>query len=79
MNVLTCEYVEASEVFKNCPEAWEFFAASDPDCTWGSNNRTLVTPDVIAVSLEEGDQTKQVKTVLRRLKKLGQTYIDLEN
>lgn len=83
--IQTCQYVEASYVFKDCPLAWDVFSNGEPDCSWGDNNRTLVTPDLIFNLLDErsaenGKRAKaQIKTVLKRLVKLGQTYIDLEN
>lgn len=87
MPIQACNYIEASCVFKDCPFAWEVFSDSDPDCTWGSNNRTMITPDVIIDALENADdctavQRKQIKTVLLRLSKFdkwGEPYIDLEN
>ena len=93
MKTKSCKYVEASEVFWNCPLAFDEFC-QNPNCTWGDNNHSLVTPDVIASALAmelitavfplenaDSDATaqKQIKTVLKRLKTLGQTYIDLEN
>lgn len=80
----TCEFVSATDVFKNCPLAWDVFSNSDPDCTWGDNNRSMVTPDVIYTQLDEIDEDQsdivdQVNLVKRRLHDLGQTYIDLES
>ena len=76
--IQTCQYVEASYVFKDCPKAWDAFSNGD---TWGDNNRTLVTPDVILLVLDQSDDSehKEVKKVIKRLESLGQTYIDLEN
>lgn len=85
MNIKTCKYVEASEVFKNQDLAWDLFIESDPDCSWGDNNRTMVTADVIVDALEncdadEGDEEKQVKKVVKILRSLPQDmYVDLEN
>jgi hypothetical protein len=83
----TCEFVSATDVFENCPLAWDVFSNSDPDCTWGDNNRSMVTPDVIYTQLddiyddddEQSEVARQVKLVKLRLHDLGQTYIDLES
>jgi hypothetical protein len=82
--VQTCEFVSSSEVFAELPLAKEIFANSEPDCTWGDTNRSLVTPDVISSVLEDADtetpaERKQVKEAIKRLYSLGQTYIDLES
>lgn len=90
MNILTCEFVECSEVFKDCPLAHDIFVNSDPDCSWGGNNRTMVTPNVLIAILSAHEEwiesswdkkeAKQVAKVLKRLHKLPETmYIDLEN
>lgn len=89
MNILDfvqrCEFVEASDVFKDCQEAWTCFADSEPDCSWGNNNRTMVTPNTIIESLEEAhfedepNLEKEIDVVIKRLKELGQMYVDLEN
>lgn len=85
MNIQTCKFVSATELFKNQNLAWDAFINSDPNCTWGDNNRSLVTPDVIIDSLEltdfdAGDEEKQINVVLERLKKVPEgVYVDLEN
>lgn len=85
MDIKTCKFVEASEVFKDMDRAWEAFANSDPQCTWGGNNRSMCIGDVISdaledIDLDEGAQEKQVRIVIERLKELGpDVYIDLEN
>ena len=82
MNIKTCQYVEASEVFKGFGLALDVFVNSDPNCTWGNNNRSMVTPDVIIDALENSDEEEQtqVKKVVKILKSLPQDmYVDLEN
>jgi hypothetical protein len=82
MNRLTCEFVEASEVFMDFKLAWDVFINSDPDCTWGDNNRSMVTPNVIIDALENSDdeQQPQVQKVVKILKSLPHDmYVDLEN
>jgi hypothetical protein len=84
MNIKTCQYVEASEVFKGFGLAWDVFINGDPNCTWGDNNRSMVTPDVIIDALEEseyeGNEAKQVEQVVQILQSLPpDMYVDLEN
>lgn len=85
MKTQTCQFVSATEVFKGQDLAWDAFVNSNPNCTWGDNNRTLVTPDVIIDSLEltdfdAGDEENQINVALERLKKIPEgVYVDLEN
>lgn len=85
MKTQTCQFVTASDVFRGQNLAWDAFFNSEPNCTWGGNNRTLVTPDVIIDSLEltdfdAGDEERQVTKVVERLKNIPEgVYIDLEN
>lgn len=85
VNIKTCQYVEASEIFKGFGLAWGVFINSDPSCTWGDNNRSMVTPDVLIDALERSDlnvgsEQKQVGQVIATLLALStDMYIDLEN
>jgi hypothetical protein len=84
MIVKTCKFIEASTIFNGFPLAWDVFINSDPKCTWGDNNRSLVTPDVISDALQDADtdenQVKQVDSVVAKLESIEiNTYIDLEN
>ena len=92
MNVKSCQFVEATEVFKDCMKAYDIFCISEPDCSWGDNNRTMVSRDVIVNAIEsffdveedeedDSDPTnEQVKKLFERLDNLNEhTYIDLEN
>jgi hypothetical protein len=84
MIVKSCKFVEATNVFKDCPLAWDLFVNADPSCTWGDNNRSMVTPDVIFNCLEEVDMDSksepQVELVIKRLNDLqDNVYVDLEN
>lgn len=85
MKTQTCQFVTASEVFKGYGLAWDVFINCEPRCTWGDNNRSLVTPDVVIDALEDsepdaGKQEQQVAQVVERLKKIPEgVYIDLEN
>jgi hypothetical protein len=85
MKTQTCQFIEGTDVFEGQSLAWNAFVDSSPNCTWGDNNRTLVTPDVIIDSLEltdfdEGEEDKQINVVLERLKSIPEgVYVDLEN
>ena len=85
MTVKSCKFVEAKDLFRDCPLAWDLFADSDPGCTWGDNARSLVIPSVVTNALLDArlsDEAvgQEVKEVLQRLTTVGEnTYIDLEN
>jgi hypothetical protein len=90
MKKKTAEFVDATDLFEGCDKAWDYFCDSDPDCSWGNNNRTLVTADTIFDALhdfdgdvedeEEEELGRQIDTVLERVKELGDDfYVDLEN
>ena len=85
MKTQTCQFVTASDLFKGYSRAWNLFVNCEPRCTWGDNNRSLVTPDVIIDALEdsdpdEGKEQKQVAQVVERLKGIpNDVYVDLEN
>jgi len=85
MNIQTCKYVSGTEIFKGQKLAWEVMCNSNPRCSWGDNNRSMVTTDVIIDALEdmdvdEGEEEKQVNVVLERLREVPQdVYVDLEN
>lgn len=83
--VLTAQFVEASEVFFGQRQAWEAFDSGEPDCSWGNNNRTFVTPNIVETALnnargDDDDTDTEIDIVLERLATLPQDmYIDLEN
>jgi hypothetical protein len=85
MNIQTCKYVNGTEIFEGLGLAWIVFINSDPNCTWGDNNRSMVTADVIYDALEQsdlnvGNEERQVNLVLGRLKEVPEgVYVDLEN
>lgn len=90
MDKHTCEFYDSSDVFDGCPEAFDAFTDSDPDCTWGDNNRSMVIAGFIRDCLErnrhiyEDDdsitQMVQIDIVIERLKEIGdESYVDLEN
>ena len=82
----------AKKIGKFAEGSWNLFCNSDPNCSWGDNNRTLITGDVIRGVLElldlpessekwteEQRQVEKVFTRLDLLFTLGDLYIDLEN
>lgn len=85
MTVKSCKFVEAKDVFRDCPLAWGLFADSDPRCSWGDNARSLVLPRVVSEALLDAHLSdeavgSEVKVVLKRIASIEEnTYIDLEN
>jgi len=51
MKVQQVGFVSASEVFAGANNAYQAFADSDPDVTWGDAKHTLVGQDVIVREL----------------------------
>ena len=82
MTVYTCRYVHASDLFEGLKALWDEFNNSDPDFSWGNNNRTLVDPHSILNHLDNSvtENEKQAETLRERVKKLSKhVYVDLEN
>ena len=85
--VKTTDFVEASDLFDNCRGAWNAFTTSEPNCSWGDNNRTLINASYIASVLEQYDSeddaeevARQIQSVQDRIKELKDDfYVDLEN
>ena len=85
MKIKTCSFVDASDLFMGCPDAWQEFMDSDPPVSWGDAHRTLVSPDfmdsvVSDIFSDDNQIAEQLNNVLRRVPSLKyETYIDLEN
>ncbi len=88
MEKKTCEFYEASDLFEDCTSAWQRFTDSDPDCSWGNNNRTLVQAtliyerlDQLSTQEDEVDVELELEAVMVRIKEqIGfESYVDLEN
>ena len=85
MNIKTCKFVEMSDLFAGCRDMWDVFCDTDPECSWGDNNRTLVTAGFILGHLEnviEDSDDPLLKIFSNRCKSLPDglnTYVDLEN
>ena len=85
MKIKTCSFVDASDLFMGCPDAWQEFMDSDPPVSWGDAHRTLVSPDfmdsvVSDIFSDDNQIAEQLNNVLRSVRSLKyETYIDLEN
>ena len=87
METKKVEYVDASILFDGCKEAWSIFCDSDPDCSWGDNEITLVNSKMIVKVLEsyieeeeENKSNRHVMIVLKRIKEADKDfYVNLEN
>lgn len=85
MIIKTCSFIDASDLFIGCPDAWQMFIDSDPPVSWGDANRTLVSPEFMTFVLEDcfsddNQIARQIDLVLNKVKNLDfTTYIDLEN
>ena len=82
MKIKTCSFVDASDLFMGCPDAWQEFMDSDPPVSWGDAHRTLVSPDfmdsvVSDIFSDDYQIAEQLNNVLRRVRSLKyETYID---
>lgn len=82
MTTHTCQYVNASDLFKGLANLWEEFSNSNPDFSWGGNNRTLVDPKAILDHLDNRviENGPQMETLRHRIVGLpDDVYVDLEN
>ena len=73
-----CLFVLASDMFKGLPKAHDALSESGK-FTWGDCNRSLVTACDLARELDCHDDERQCKAAANRLRKMGETYVDLEN
>ena len=90
VRVDTCQFVRVTELV---PERWqEWFCTAiseDAPFSWGDNNRTLVTAERFADHCEDRMEdlldesnlffVQEARDFIEVLRRLGQTYIDLEN
>jgi len=84
MEIKTCRFVDASDLFDGCPDAWQMFMDSDPPFSWGDANRTMITAELIQDVIldfftEDENIENQLDKVLNRLQLTHGAYIDLEN
>jgi len=84
MEVKTCTFIDASDVFEGCPDAWQVFMDFVGDAVnWGNANRTMTTSDLISDTLyswfsDDEKVENQIDKVIARLKNVNH-YVDLEN
>lgn len=86
MQIQTVKYVNASDLFLECPAAWNTFSCSDPNCSWGDNKFTLVSRDFVKNHLKEQiehglaeEPVEQTETVIERLDAIADdVFINLE-
>lgn len=80
LKVHTCEFVLGSDLFRNFPpDVWEQVVESDPDFTWGSNNRSMVTVECILNHMDSSG-IEYPDTFGDLCEEVGlQMYVDLEN
>jgi hypothetical protein len=77
VRIETCEFVRASEIVPDMP--WEEISESAP-FTWGGNDRSLVAASRLADHcMDILDDTEEKRELVKNLRELGETYIDLEN
>lgn len=74
-----CCYIPASEFFANFPEVWEELSNSDPNFTWGDNNRSLVTVERIVQHLDASHIDYPEAFEEHYKEYVPEDYIDLEN
>jgi len=77
-----CEYVRASDVFEGLQGAYDALTCGPSlPFTWGDNNHSLVDADTIATEMEQLDESEggQIAKAIKRLRALGQTYVDMES
>ncbi|MGA2440207.1 MAG: hypothetical protein ABSH08_04575 [Tepidisphaeraceae bacterium] len=82
MTIHNCQFVNASDVFKGLGDLWEEFSKSDPNFSWGGNNRTLIDGKAILDHLDNSaiKNHRQEEKLRRRIAKLpDDVYVDLEN
>lgn len=65
LTIHSSEYVNATELFKNCNRALAAFAYAilhkkiEFDCSWGNNQKTLIDSELIANALTKIDRSKR--------------------
>lgn len=75
----TCKFILCSDLFKGYRNLASEMSESEPDFTWGSNNRSLVTVEAILNHMASAGIDYSDAFGLR-CKEVGlQTYVDLEN
>jgi hypothetical protein len=81
MKVQTCEFISATDLV---PKGWDKWfwekISEDAPFSWGDNNRSMVTASYFALHCEERlDDSQKVRRFLKKVRALGEMYIDLES
>ena len=75
----TCTFVLCSDLFRGYRKLASQMSESEADFTWGSNNRSMVTVEVL-VNHMDSVGIEYSKKFAQRCQEVGlQTYVDLEN
>lgn len=79
--VQTCEFISASDLVPRSWDCWFWgLISEDAPFSWGDNNRSMVTASDFADHCEERlDDSPKVKRFLKKVRSLGEMYIDLES
>ena len=81
MKVQSCEFVSATDLIPRSWDSWfwERFSTNAP-FTWGDNNRSMVTASAFADHMQQRfDDSPRIKRVLKKIRALGEMYVDLES
>ncbi len=81
MKVQTCEFVSATDLVPRSWDKWFWENISEnAPFSWGDNNRSMVTASDFARHCEERlDDSPKIKRFLKKVRALGEMYIDLES
>lgn len=81
----SCEFILSSDLFADFKEIAAGMAESDPDFTWGCNNRSLITITDLLNHIDNSDfddyaDEAMIEKFRNFCKEIGvDTYVDLEN
>jgi hypothetical protein len=81
IKVQTCEFVSATDLVSRSWDCgfWETISDNAP-FSWGDNNRSMVTASDFANHCEQKlDDSPKHKNWLKKIRNLGEMYIDLES
>ena len=81
IKVQTCDFVSATDIVPRGWDKWFWESISEnAPFSWGDNNRSLVTANDFARHCEQClDDSVKVKRFLKKVRDLGDMYIDLES
>lgn len=80
MSIQTCKFIPATDIVPRHWDKWFWEAISNnAPFSWGDNNHSLVTANDFANHCQEHlDDSPKVQRFLKKLRKLGEMYVDLE-